>query len=106
MRQRSYSEIASFFAQYISRLTKLTGYAPASENITLTSLNALRTTFEGLNISIPDLSQDLADATRDRLQSYNKETGLHFVFNGVKKAVKAQYGQKSPEFGQVSLIKW
>jgi hypothetical protein len=104
--QRGYMEIAEFFRQYISRLTKLAGYAPASANISLASLNALKTQLDGLNSSIPDLSETLADAIRDRQTAYNDETGLHFVFKGVKAAVKGQYGQKSPQFGQVTIIKW
>jgi hypothetical protein len=104
--QRGFMEIAEFFRQYISRLTALAGYAPASANISLASLNALKTELDGLNISIPDLSQVLADAVRDRQEAYNNETGLHFVFKGVKAAVKGQYGQRSPEFGQVSLLQW
>lgn len=104
--QRGYMEIAEFFRQYISRLTALTGYAPSSADISLASLGTLKTALDGYNTSIPDLSQTLGDAIRDRQTAYDSETGLHFVFKGVKAAVKGQYGQKSPQFAQVTLIKW
>ena len=104
--QRGFMEIAAFFRQYLSRLTKLTGYAPSSENITLASLGALSTQFDALNESIPDLGQTLGDAIADRQKVYDKESGLHYVFLGVKTAVKAQYGQASSEFAQVKGMKW
>lgn len=104
--QRGFMEIAEFFRQYISRLTALTGYAPTSASISLANLGALRTQFDALNESIPDLSQTLADAIGDRQTAYDDETGLHFVFKGVKDSVKAQYGQASQEFAQVKGIKW
>lgn len=104
--QRGYMEIAEFFRQYISRITALTGYAPTSTNISLASLGALRTQFDTLNETIPDLSQTLADAIGDRQKAYDDESGLHFVFKGVKNAVKAQYGQASNEYNQVKGITW
>ena len=104
--QRGYVEIAEFLRQYIARITALTGYAPPSENISLASFGALKTQLTALNESIPDLSQTLADAIRDRQEIYDDESGLHFVFKGVKKAIKGQYGQSSPQWGQVSALAW
>ena len=104
--QRGYVEIAEFFRQYLARITALTGYAPTSANISLASLGALRAQFDALNESIPDLSQTFSDAIGDRQLAYDDETGLHFVFKGVKNAVKAQYGQASQEYNQVKSLKW
>ena len=104
--QRGYMEIAGFFRQYLSRLTKLTSYAPSSANITLASLTALSTQFDALNESIPNLEQTLSDAAGDRQRAFDKVSGLHYVFLGVKTAVKAQYGQSSQEYSQVKGIRW
>jgi hypothetical protein len=104
--QRGYVEIAEFFRQYIARITSLTGYAPTSANISLASLGALRTQFDALNESIPDLSQTFSDAIGDRQLAYDDVSGLHFVFKGVKDAVKAQYGQASNQYNQVKGIRW
>ena len=52
------------------------------------------------------LTQILADAITDRQQAAIGDTGLKFVFDGVKTGVKGQYGQNSTQYAAVKGIKW
>lgn len=104
--ERSYVEIAAFFKAYIARLTALAGYAPTDDAIKLPALEAAALQLDDLNQSVSTLSQDLADAIRDRADAYTGPAGLKFVFDGVKTSVKGQYGQSSPNTRAVSAMRW
>lgn len=104
--ERSYVEIAAFFNAYIARLGALAGYAPTDDAIKLPALEATWLQLDDLNKSISTLSQDLADAIRDRADAYTGKDGLKFVFDGVKTSVKGQYGQSSPNTRAVSSMRW
>ena len=104
--ERSFVEIAAFFNAYIARLGALSGYAPSDDAIKLPALQATWLQLDDLNKSISNLSQDLADAIRDRADAYTGKAGLKFVFDGVKTSVKGQYGQKSPNYSAVSSMRW
>ena len=104
--ERSFVEIAAFFKAYLARLSALAGYAPTDDAIKLPALEAAALQLDDLNQSVSALSQDLADAIRDRADAYTGPAGLKFVFDGVKTSVKGQYGQKSPNYSAVSGMKW
>ena len=104
--ERSYVEIANFFKIFVDRLMALSGYVPPDTKITTTSLYAQHTLLAGMNTSMPGLEEALADAISDRYETFFNATGLKFVFDGVKSAVKGQYGVSSPQYGMVKGIKW
>lgn len=104
--EQSYVEIAAHLKRYIARLEGLSGFAPQDEKISLAALTAYRTQLDGLNQSIPELAQTLADAISDRQEAYTGVDGLKFVFDGVKTSVKGQYGQASTSYRSISGIKW
>ncbi len=104
--ERSYVEIANYFKVFVDRLMALGGYIPPDTKITTTSLYAQHTLLAGMNTSMPGLEEALADAISDRYETFFNATGLKFVFDGVKSAVKGQYGVSSPQYGMVKGIKW
>ena len=104
--ERSFVEITAFFKAYLSRLNGLAGYAPTADAIKLPALEALWLQLDDLNKSVSTLSQDLADAIRDRSDAYTGKLGLKFVFDGVKTSVKGQYGQSSPNHRAISPLRW
>ncbi len=104
--EQSYVEIASHLKRYIARLEGLAGFAPQDPKISLASLNGHLSALDGLNQSLPALSQTLADAITDRQEAYNGPAGLKFVFDGVKTSVKGQYGQSSAEYKSISGMRW
>jgi len=59
-----------------------------------------------VDLAIPGVSRELADAISDRQLAYTGPTGLKFVFDGVKASVKGQYGFSSPQYKSISGIKW
>jgi hypothetical protein len=48
----------------------------------------------------------LADAIRDRRDLHLGDTGLKFIFDGVKQSVKGQYGHRSLKYKAVRGIRW
>ena len=104
--ERSYVEIANYFKIFVDRLMALGGYLPPDTKITTTALYAQHTLLAGMNTSMPGLEEALADAISDRHETFFNATGLKFVFDGVKAAVKGQYGVSTPQYGMVKGIKW
>lgn len=104
--EQSYVEIAAHLKRYIARLEGLAGFAPQDPKISLASLTGHHATLDGLNQSLPALSQALADAISDRQEAYTGPAGLKFVFDGVKTSVKGQYGQASAEYKSISGKRW
>ena len=104
--EQSYVEIAAHLKRYIARLDGLAGFAPQDPKISLAALNGHLAALDGLNQSIPALSQTLADAITDRQEAYTGPGGLKFVFDGVKTSVKGQYGQSSNEYKSISGMRW
>ena len=103
---RSYVEIAAHFKSFLDRLDALAGFAPQDPKITSDSLRDIWTELDRLNKALPLAAQILADAITDRQQAAIGDTGLKFVFDGVKTGVKGQYGQNSTQYAAVKGIKW
>lgn len=104
--ERSYAEIASFFRQYVKRLEDLGGYVPPDTKITLLALGAKRDALEALNESAADELEDFRATVTARREAYEGPEGLKFTFDGMKTAVKGQYGQASTQYGEIVGIKW
>jgi hypothetical protein len=104
--EQSYVEIASHLKRYIARLAGLTGFAPQDPKISPASLSGHQSKLDGLNQSLPALSQTLADTITDRQNAYTDSAGLKFVIDGVKTSVKGQYGQASAEYKSISGMRW
>ena len=61
---------------------------------------------ETLNDIIATTQEALSNVRQLRLDTYFGTDGLKVKFDGMKQAIKCQYGPSSPQYGQIKGIKW
>ena len=104
---QSYGDIAQYFKALIVSVTGLAGYAPAPAGnpITLSNLSGTLSNYRSKNEAILPLEVTWRDKVGERALIFDGKNGLRDKMTAVKNAVKAQYGQSSPEYGDVKGIK-
>ena len=103
--EQSFAEIEENFQQLIAAVQGIAGYAPTATDITVASLQTLATAFAAKNETMGTLGRQVEFAQGERLAAYDGPGGLREKMLAIKKAVRAQYGSESVEFGQVKGIK-
>jgi hypothetical protein len=104
---QAYVELASHLEQFIGVCAAVTGYAPPAATITVAALTTTLDEFKSLNSALSTAEQQLSVAQKSRYELYFEgEDCLQKKFQGIKKAVKGQYGMKSVEYSTVQAIKW
>ena len=103
--EQSFAEIEENFEQLIAAVQGISGYAPPATDITVASLQTLSTDFAAKNAAMGTLAGQAGVSQRERLALYDGPGGLREKMLAIKKAVRAQYGSDSAEFGQVKGIK-
>ena len=105
--QQSYDQIIQHFAGLISVLQSEPSYTPNEPDLTIASLNGRLALITQKNQDISDAytSVDNGRIERDNIL-YHIETGLVDRANEVKKYVKSIFGASSPQYAQVSALKF
>ncbi len=105
--QQSYDQLIQHFAGLISVLESETSYGPNETDLSIATLNNKLAVITQKNQDISN-AYTTVDNSRIARNSilYNGENSLVSVANEVKKYIKSVFGASSPEYGQVSAIKF
>lgn len=105
--QQSYDQLVQHFAALISLLEAEPSYNPSEEDLTTRTLQTKLEVMIDKNeqVSAPYTRLSNARLSRNNVL-YQNETGLVPIAFDVKKYVKSVYGASSPQYAQISGIKF
>lgn len=105
--QMSYDSRLENFDKLVKLLELQTEYAPNESDLTITGLNTLLTQMRSANANTINTYSLVSNARLNRNNIlYNEDTGLVQIAANVKLYVKSIFGATSPEYKQVSKIKF
>ena len=105
--QMSYDLRIQNFEQLIQLLSSITGYAPNENDLKVTTLTTLLADLKTKNSTAISALAPLSNARLSRnTVLYAAETGLVDIAAEVKKYVKSVYGATSPQYKQISGLKF
>lgn len=105
--QQSYDQLIQHFASLISVLQSEPSYTPNEADLQIATLNDRLTSITQKNQDISNAYTAVDNARIDRNDTlYNDTTGLVNRATDVKKYVKSIYGASSPQYSQVSGLKF
>ncbi|HNW99631.1 MAG TPA: hypothetical protein PKK00_14590 [Bacteroidales bacterium] len=105
--QMSYDNRLDNFAKLINLLSTETGYIPNETDLKVTALNTMLASMKAKNTAVINTITALSNARIDRNKIFYKENiGLYDIAMDVKVYVKSVYGSTSPEYKEVSGIKF
>jgi hypothetical protein len=105
--QQSYDKIIDHFAQLIQTLTAEPNYQPNESDLQVPSLNTFLTDLRTKNTDVINATTSLSNARIQRDEAlYGVDTGLVDVSQAVKQYVKSLFGATSPQYKQVSGLKF
>lgn len=105
--QQSYDKMIDHFAQLIATLTAEPKYLPNENELKLTALNTMLTDLKAKNTAVINATTAASNAriTRDKAL-YAETTGMIDTALDVKTYVKSVFGASSPQYKQVSGLKF
>jgi hypothetical protein len=105
--QQSYDQLIENFTKLVELLKSEPTYAPNEVDLKITTLTALLTALKASNTGVSNAYTEVSNAriARDKTL-YKDKTGLYDIANDVKNYVKSLFGATSPEFKQISKIKF
>lgn len=105
--QQSYDKLVDHFAQLIAVLTAEPKYLPNENELKVATLNTQIADMRAKNTSVVNTLTTVSNAriNRDKLL-YDKLTGMVDTAMEVKQYVKSVFGAKSPQYKQVSGLKF
>jgi hypothetical protein len=105
--QQSYDKLIDHFAQLIATLTAEPKYLPNENELKVATLNTLLTDLRAKNTAVISATTALSNAriARDKAL-YGETTGILDVAQDVKQYVKSLFGASSPQYKQVSGLKF
>ena len=105
--QQSYDQLIEHFGKLIEVLKSEPTYIPNEADLKIVALTAQLTALKTANTNVTNAYTAISNAriTRDKTL-YKEKTGLYDVTLDVKNYVKSLYGITSPEFKQLSKIKF
>ena len=105
--RQSYTQQAENFGILLQLLATIPSYAPNEDDLKLVNLNAYKDSLVSSTQSVDQTEAELNTKLieRDNLL-YADGTGLYTIAQNVKKYVKSLYGATSPEYSNVSDIKF
>ena len=105
--QQSYDKLIDHFAQLVATLTAEPKYTPNENELKVTSLNTLLTDLKAKNTAVISATTALSNAriARDKAL-YDETTGILAIAQDVKQYVKSLYGASSPQYKQVTALKF
>ena len=105
--RQSFTQQEDNFGLLVQLLGTIPNYTPNEEDLKLANLTtyhqSLESATETVNQTEAQLNTKMIE--RDRIL-YDEETGLYSIAMNVKKYVKSLYGATSPEYTDVSAIKF
>jgi hypothetical protein len=105
--QQSFDKQIDHLTHLITLLTNEPNYQPNEEELKVVTLNTMLADMKAKNTAVIDSWTTLSNARIQRNKTlYHKKTGLTDTAQAVKVYVKSIYGPKSPEFKQVSALKF
>ena len=105
--QQSYDKLVDHFAQLIVVLSAEPSYQPNENELKLTTLNALHTDLTTRNTNVGNAWASLSNARLNRYKMlYGEGMGMVDVATAVKNYVRSIYGSSSPQFKQVSGLRF
>jgi hypothetical protein len=105
--QQSYDKLVDHFAQLIAILTAEPKYLPNENELKVATLNTQITDMKAKNTSVVNALTAVSNAriNRDKLL-YGELTGMVDVAMDVKQYVKSVFGAKSPQYKQISGLRF
>lgn len=105
--QQSYDKLIDHFAQLIATLTAEPKYLPNENELKVATLNTMLADLRTKNTAVINATTTLSNAriARDKTL-YAEITGLIDVALDVKQYVKSLFGASSPQYKQVSALKF
>ena len=105
--RQSYTQQAENFGILLQLLTTIPTYAPNEDDLKLTNLNSYKDSLVSSTQAVDQTEAELNLKLIERDQLlYADGTGLYSIAQNVKKYVKSIYGATSPEYANVSEIKF
>ena len=105
--QQSYDKLVDHFAQLIEILAQQPSYQPNENQLKVVNLNALRADLAARNTAVGNGWINLSGARLNRNNIlYAELTGMVDVGMAVKSYLKSVFGATSPQFKQVSKLKF
>ena len=96
--EQSFSDLESLLMKFVVGLGKITGYAPAAAELTLSALQSLSAAYATKNQTMASLAEDAALKIRSRQTGF---LDLKSKTKDIKNAVLAQYGPKSATYTSI-----
>ena len=105
--RQSYDSLTENFSSLIDLVSSVPSYTPNETDLSITSLTTFRDNLQTANTNVitAEVAYSNARISRDN-QLYSKDTGLVDVAMDVKNYVKSIFGATSPQYKQVSGIKF
>ncbi|MCI2230029.1 hypothetical protein MC378_12695 [Polaribacter sp. MSW13] len=105
--RQSYTQLADNFSKILQLLATIPTYNPNLEELKLVNLIAYHTTLveSTKNVDITEAVLNTKLIERNNIL-YKSGTGLYTIAQNVKKYVKSIYGATSPEYSNISKIKF
>lgn len=105
--QQSYDKLIDHFAQLIATLTAEPKYLPNENELKITALNTMLTDLKTKNTAVKNATTAISNAriARDKAL-YVEATGMVDTALNVKTYVKSVFGASSPQYKQVSALKF
>ena len=105
--RQSYTQMADNFGILLQLLGTIPNYNPNEDDLKLANLNAYKNSLVRATQAVDQTQAELNSKLIERNQLlYADGTGLYSIAQNVKKYVKSLYGATSPEFSNVSAIKF
>ncbi len=105
--RQSYTQQTDNFGILLQLLSTIPTYNPNLDELKLTNLNTYHASLMSATQSVDQTEAELNSKLIERNQVlYAEGTGLYTISQNVKKYVKSVYGATSPEYSNVSKIKF
>ena len=105
--RQSYTQQAENFGILLQLLGTISAYNPNEDDLKLTNLNTYKDSLVSSTQSVDQTEAELNNKLIERDQLlYADATGLYSIAQNIKKYVKSLYGATSPEYSNVSAIKF
>ncbi len=105
--QQSYDSLIENFAKLVDLVNSEPTYTPNEVELQVATLTTLVTNMRAANTAVVSATTDISNSriARNKIL-YQKDTGLYDIAQEVKKYVKSVFGATSPQYKQVSKIKF
>jgi len=105
--RQSYTQLAENFSKLLQQIGTIGTYNPNIDDLKLVNLNTYRTELVNITQNVNQTEAELDSKIIERNNIlYDDTTGLYEIAQNVKKYVKSVYGSTSPEYSNVSKIKF